>query len=391
VALVTPWRPDQSGIAEYNLRLASELGLRVDVDVVVSGSREEYPTPRENGLQLVANRDFEWLRAIRQYDRVVYCMGNSRFHRHVYELIRRRPGAVVLHDVQLTGFYGWYAGIERPEAPGQRLAERIGALYGARIPAETTSDLFPSWDRLEALGIYMTRELQSYAEQCFVHSQLACDVLELDRQPLDRSVPVSVLPFGMPEPAAKARGAASPAPTVISLGHVHEVKGLATLISAFGLLCTNVPNARLVIAGPSDHVETERWNSYAAEHAPGADMSLTGHLSSERYAELLRKADLAVQLRLVSNGEASAAVADCLAAGLPTIVTDVGWTGELPPSAVKSVPVAVEPAELSARMLQLLTDPGDREVISQAALDHARSFSFARVADAYMDALELRR
>ena len=42
------------------------------------------------------------------------------------------------------------------------------------------------------------------------------------------------------------------------------------------------------------------------------------------------RADLAVQLRSVSNGEASGATADCLAAGVPTIVTDLGWSGELP-------------------------------------------------------------
>ena len=389
LALVTPWLPERSGIADYNLRLAREIGHDVDVDIIVGGYVEDYPAPLERGVRLVGYRDMEAVASIRQYDRVLYCMGNSRFHAHTYELLRRRPGAVLFHDVQLTGFYGSYAGSERPENPQQALAERIHAMYGDRIPPDAIQDAPPTWDRQLALGIYMTRELQSYAEDVFVHSRYAHDIMELDRGMFDRQVPVSVLPFGMPEASASPRTDATDNPLVISLGYVHEVKGLAALILAFAILSAEMPTARLVIAGPTDAAESERWKSYVGEHAPEANIDIPGHISTEDYSELLRRADLAVQLRLVSNGEASAAVADCLAGGVPTIVTDLGWAGELPAGVVEKVPLGVQPELLCDRMRTLITDVAARTAMSRAALDHARACSFTQVAKVYRSVLGL--
>ena len=128
------------------------------------------------------------------------------------------------------------------------------------------------------------------------------------------------------------------------------------LISAFGLLLGRVPGARLVIAGPTQPSESERWHALANQVGAAGRVEIPGHVDEERYSELLRAADLAVQLRLVSNGEASAAVADCLAAGLPTIVSDLGWASELPEAAVEKVPTDVQSHLLHERMLRLLID-----------------------------------
>ena len=35
----------------------------------------------------------------------------------------------------MTGFYRWYAGVERPEEPERALAQRIRAMYGNRVAA----------------------------------------------------------------------------------------------------------------------------------------------------------------------------------------------------------------------------------------------------------------
>jgi glycosyltransferase involved in cell wall biosynthesis len=112
-------------------------------------------------------------------------------------------------------------------------------------------------------------------------------------------------------------------------------------------------------------------------------------VSPTAYAELLRTADVAVQLRLISNGEASAAVADCLSAGLPTILTDIGWLGELPADAVSPVPLGVSAAALAERMLELVTDGARWSAMSENARVHAAGASFSDAADAYLEALEL--
>ena len=391
IALVTPWPPERSGIADYNLRLAGELGRRVDVDVVVGRAVDLYATPSARGVRLIDVREFERLRDLHQPDRVLYCMGNSGFHGHVYELLRRRPGVVVVHDVRLTGFYRWQAGVECPEEPERVLVERIRAMYGDRLSADATRDGVPVLAQEAALGIYMTRELQSHAEQCFVHSNAAREVLELDRGPLDRQVPVSVVPFGLPDAAGTPRRGAAPNPLIVSLGHAHDLGAVATVIDAFALLAVQIPTARLVIAGHGgDPAGSESWHAYASEHAPNTNVELAGEVSGERFAELLRTADLAVQLEHGgSDGEGPTVVADCLASGLPTIVTDLGWARELPAEAAQKVPPGVAARQLKDRMIGLLAEDRNRTAISQAALEHARRCSFSRVADAYLRALGL--
>jgi glycosyltransferase involved in cell wall biosynthesis len=318
-------------------------------------------------------------------------MGNSSFHRHVYELLRERPGAVVAHDVRLTGFYGWFAGLERADDPAGRLAERIDTQYGARLPPAPSGEQSPSWERQSALGIYMTREIQQYAEQIFVHSRYAQAVLDLDRGVLDRQVPVSVVPFGIPPTKLQARTcrAVDDAPLLVSVGVVSEVKGLANLITAVSLLASEHKHLRLVIAGPGESGELRRWQDFAREAAPTVDIEIPGHLPSERYAHLLHTADVAVQLRTLSNGEASAAVADCLAAGLPTVVSDIGWASELPADAVARVPADATPTLIADRLTDLLDDTEARQAVSDGALALAEKWSFPHVAQEYLRALQL--
>jgi glycosyltransferase involved in cell wall biosynthesis len=317
-------------------------------------------------------------------------MGNSNFHGHVYELLRQRPGAVVAHDVRLTGFYGWFSGQERPEDPASRLAERIEAQYGQRLPP-TAGEQSPSWERQAALGVYMTREIQEYAELLFVHSRYARDVLELDRGILDRRVPIEVMPFGMSASQIKARRCIElgDSPLIISVGVVSEVKGLSSLIAAVSLVARERERTRLVIAGPAERDELERWRTFARETAPQIDVEIPGHLPADRYASLLERADVAVQLRTLSNGEASAAVSDCLTAGLPTIATDLGWVSELPPTAVSLVPLNATDRFLADRLNEIIDSRETRQILSDKASAHARACSFAHVAEEYIRALRL--
>jgi glycosyltransferase involved in cell wall biosynthesis len=308
-------------------------------------------------------------------------MGNSELYRHVYELLSRRPGPVVLHDVRMTDFYRGYAGVEHPDESDFAVAERIRAMYGLRLPHYATQQGMPPSDVQAALGIYMTRELQGYAERCFVHSSAARDVLELDRGTSDPPVPVAVLPFGMPPAAAPRHLRPGSNPLIVSFGDVTEVKGMATLMDAFALLAADMPTARLVITG---HV-----GRYARTQLSRASINFLGSVGAAWQTELLQTADLAVQLRLLADDQAPTLLADCLANGVPTIATDLGLAGDLPCNVVEKVPSIVNPQELKDRILRLLGDPGRLAALSLGGRDHARTSSFAAVADAYLNALGL--
>lgn len=389
LALVSPWPPERSGIADYSYRLARELGQRVDVDVIVGNPLDTYPRPMERGVRLVPASNFRLSERLRQPDRVLYCMGNSAFHGHVYELMRERPGALLAHDVRFTGFYRWFSEQENPEDPAGRAKERIEALYGTRIPKAKIAGGMPGWEEQSALGIYMTREIQQYAEQIFVHSHHACEILELDRGPLDKPVPITVLPLALPPVVDRDQRTIEQSPIIASFGMVSEVKGLDTLIAAIALLAESHHDIWLAIAGPGEQAELQRWRNLASELAPTVDTSIPGHMPEADYKRLLQSADVAVQLRTLSNGEASAAVVDCLAAGLPTVVSDLGWAAELPPDAVAHVPADCTPSGLARTLEDLIANQQKRRELGEGAHAYARKHSFTAVAAEYLQLLEL--
>jgi hypothetical protein len=94
LAYVSPLPPVKSGIADYSAELLPELAKYYEIDLVVD--QERVADPRVAGFP---QRSPDWLRAnAHAFDRVLYHVGNSHAHQHMFELVRDVPGIVVLHD-----------------------------------------------------------------------------------------------------------------------------------------------------------------------------------------------------------------------------------------------------------------------------------------------------
>jgi glycosyltransferase involved in cell wall biosynthesis len=388
IAWISPWPPDESGVAQYNARLVREIARSADVDVFVAGPVTRHPKPMERGVRLLPVHDLDLAAELRAYDAVVYSMGNSSFHKHVYESLMRRRGVVVAHDVRLVGFYGWYAGQERPEDPTARLADRLADAYRGRVDTTEFASRAPLPEEQMAMGLFLTDEIQRQADHLVVHSDFAADILRLDRSTEPRvHAPISVLPLALELRPERPRLDEGDAPVIVSFGVVSEVKGLATLIDAFAALLVSRPGARLVLAGPAPPGELDRWLAYAIEAGVGDQLSIRGFVDDDEYERLLASGTLAVQLRTVTNGEASAAVCDCLGAGMPTIATDLGWVNELPEDVLVRLPAEATPAVLAREIAALLDEPQRRERLAAQARRYAEEHSFRRVAERYLETL----
>jgi glycosyltransferase involved in cell wall biosynthesis len=89
---------------------------------------------------------------------------------------------------------------------------------------------------------------------------------------------------------------------------------------------------------------------------------------------------VAVQLQRPGT-ESMAEVAELLASGVPTVVTDLGPLAELPAEAVVKIEPTSDAAELARAMAGLLRDRGSRDTHAQAAKDHAKASSFTQAAE----------
>src|SRR5262249_2964362 len=112
----------------------------------------------------------------------------------------------------------------------------------------------------------------------------------------------------------------------------------------------------------------------------GRSVTFTGELTEEAYQRHLDEASVAVQLRQYSNGEMSAAVADCMAAGLPTIVSAVGGFVELPPESAVLLGPSATPRERGEVRVALLESPERRAALGAHARRHADRNSSGAVA-----------
>lgn len=411
IAFVGPLPPAPTGIARYSARLIEELEATgtVTVDAFADGPTPDQRAPDGRTPYRVAS-----LQAVEEvlggYDRVVYSLGNSHHHLGALAALRRRPGVVLCHDVRLTNLYRHEHG--RVWLLPGGLRRTLENMYGDLLPDRVGADGSVSSVDAGLYGLLMLREVVSSCERLLVFSEAARRLALLDGG--SRFAPrIAVLPFpfelpraGPPERVRKPdlRGGAGPGPvagaadrpgadagrTVVAhFGIVDPVKEPGLLLEAYGLARSALARPLLAFVGPVGEEPAAALRARAVDLGCSEELVLTGALPDPEYGSWLDRATVAVQLRRTTNGEASAAVGECLAAGLPTIVSDIGWARELPDDAVVKLPVAPPAPALAEAIVALATDGARRAALSQAALAEAGRRGAGVTARALLAELEL--
>jgi len=390
VAVFTAWPPEPSGAATYSRQLVERLADHADVDVIVAGDGDPdaYDRSLEPRVMLWPAEDFDWVHELRDFERFLYVLGNSPLHRHAMEALLRRPGVVVAHDVRFGALYaslqpGW---MENPVWTREKLYE----MYGDRIPAADLRRAPEDRGIQDQFGIYMSQEIQAHAEAVLVHSRYAADVLRMDHPPGATTAEAVVVGRGIPEAPISRNGAgAERTTTVLSHGAGEHPEAIDLLMHAFAGLAPERPGARLVLLGELEEGAQARLTETASNLGLSEAVRPLGHLEGDEYWRALASADVAVELRTSSDGEASASVCDSLAARVPTIVSSVGWLGELPSPAVLHVPRQCAPSELAGAIERVLDEPDLRGRIRAAQDSYAAANSYERVAERYAEILGL--
>lgn len=388
LAFVSPLPPEKTGIADYSAELLPELTHHYDITLITN----QPSVILAPALQALPRQSSEWLAEhANEFDRIVYQVGNSPFHTHMFELLREHPGVVVLHDFFLSGVLAY--------------EETTGAL-----PSIWTDALYQSHGylalqrRYAANGVPEAREtypcnldvLQS-ARGVIVHSEFSRTLARRwygeDAGNDWKLIPLVRTPAGKAERAAAraALGIADDTYVVCSFGFVDATKCSHRLVEAWlSSQLAKDANCHLILVG-ENHGGTygarllERINSSACAHR----IRITGWADVETYRRYLQAADAGVQLRSISRGETSAAVLDCMNYGLPTIVNANGSMADLPEDTVWKMPDAFSDTDLVTALEGLRGDEEKRQALSAAAsnLVHTKHHPTA-CAQQYAEAIE---
>ena len=376
VALVTPYPPDVSGIAEHSRDLAVALSADASVDVVVDrepGTGDSAPP----GGRLVSIGGFPVTHDIRRYDRVLYAMGNSSFHSRSLDALRRTGGEVLLHDGWLKGLYAW-----RAQQGGEPFEHALRRLYGDRLPSELRSAGWISDEDALRLSIRMLGDVIEAADVIWVHSRVAADAVRRDAARTQLDCPdVRVLPFAFPPVReAQPKPAGDARPLIVSMGLVAPSKQPDVLMESLAHLRNASVDAEIAFVGGLGDGYRHELEATADRLRIRRSVTFTSEVSDYEYRSWLDRADLAVQLRPASGGEASLTVAEAMASGVPCVASNTGWFADLPHDTLFRVDPACSASELAMTIRGALVDLPRRERVVATAREYARRNGMAKVA-----------
>jgi glycosyltransferase involved in cell wall biosynthesis len=399
-ALVGPFPPARSGVADYNARLTNRLVDQCDLDCFVDaydwtheGFRDEIFVDRreEVGRRRPSGSRARWFptRALgrsvdpARYDAVIYTIGSSWFHHETLAVARRYPGVVWFHDIDLVGLYITYAHrlLATEPAAAVELFREVLARYGSRAPdlSVTLNDLrWATHEPYHRSGLRLAAELACDSLTNIVSSQPARNLLEFDAGPLAPLAPIEVIPLAPPQWASRSVRSETYPPVVVTMGRQDNAKLPEQVIDAIAIVNQRQP-VRLAIVGEIWPDHRARLQQRVEVLRLGAVVDITGFVTDREYSDWIHRAVCAVQLRAPSKGEGSAAVADALAAGLP-VITNIPSCIELPDGTVDHINAEAPVETIAAKIQLLLDDPAHRARLRDGALRYVQSWSVDDVA-----------
>jgi glycosyltransferase involved in cell wall biosynthesis len=346
----SPVPPASTEIANHTIRVVSE--LRKHTTVTIHTTQDRYN--EDIGVQQYALDAYDW-KSINEADANFYNIGNNTdFHADIWEVSRRHSGIVILHDYALQHFFaGYFVGVlKRPEWYADVMQQEYG-VSGLQAATEYLSgalntDAMASRFPLASLAVRNSLGI-------VVHTRAAYDALSKTSIVPLRHIS---LPYRFSPPDVFTRW----------IEKKNARPDMRRRLVVFGYLG---PNRRLdaileALAGLPERDEFlldiygEVWDpnhvrERIKQHRLKRIVRFHGYV--EDLDDRLASADLAINLRYPSMGEASATQLRIWDHALPSLVTKTGWYAELSREAVAVVRPDAEVEDLRHHLRAFLQDP----------------------------------
>ncbi|MBV5278393.1 MAG: glycosyltransferase, partial [Campylobacteraceae bacterium] len=273
LAYFSPLPLEKSGISDYSAELIPVLSKYYEIDVIV-----DQPTVEDAWIKHNCNiRTIQWFKEnYNTFDRVLYHFGNSHFHQHMFDLLKKFPGIVVLHDFYLSGVL-WHM-----EWNGYQQSSLTNALIESH-GYNALKEKFHLEDISDVIWKYPANlEVLQNAFGVIVHSENSIRLVK--HWYCDE--------------------------------FFEKIKAIPLL-----RISLNKPNKQGV--KQKLLLESIKKSKYKNQ------IIITGWVSQDTFRDYLSVSDIAVQLRTLSRGETSAAVLDCMNFGIPTIANANGSMADL--------------------------------------------------------------
>lgn len=352
LAFVSPLPPEKTGIATYNVELIFALSKCYELTLI---SDQEEVAPLLKSRFRIENAQYLRQHA-KNFEQILYHIGNSLFHEQMPSLIKDVPGVVVLHDFYLGHLRAGQSAEQSSDSFNNLLylSHGYSALLDNVHGIEASILKYPvNWDILtRAIGVIVhSQYARNLVAQWYTKShQIEVQTIPLLSQSIER----------IPKSEARARlGLKEQAFVICSYGFLGESKQNHRLLNAFlaSALWQDLECYLIFVGECPDNDYGSAFKELIRSSGATDRVFITGFTSDERYQDYLVSADIAVQLRTNARGESSGTILDVMNYALPLIVNANGAMAELDTSAVYMLSEHFSDTELIAAIETLWRDP----------------------------------
>lgn len=286
---------------------------------------------------------------------IVHIHGTNQYSHAIYQLLVKR-GIKVL--VTVHGL----ANVEKRNA--LRKKKSLKSLYQYLVQSRTEFSLLSQVPQIIVDTEYVAEQIRS----CYTHGKIK------------RLPQMHVIPQGINQQYAMLQSLCDE-PIIFSLGAISKRKGHVLLVKAFELLCKQIPNAKLIIAGIiAEKDYYDELQQYIQHSQYTNQIQLCINLSQEQIFELYKRAKI---FALHTQEESQGIVfAEAMAVGLPIVATKVGGVPYVVKHGETGLLAEYEDIEAFARnMYMLLLDDDMYDLTSKKCKAEAQNYLWDSIAN----------
>ena len=391
IGWLSPLTP-ASGVGTFSHAIASHFPDEVDGEAIdLTLLYTDHPRIHQGRYRSIRIEDSDSFRnVLGLFDLLVYNIGNNtEHHETIFRLLRTHPGIVVCHDYVYQHYLA-----DRSMHSGRSFAsfaallmkfgDRGAGTYLARsrITSRLGKIRYSPWDSEVSAAQPMSEAILDLGSALVVHSRFA-------RSRVEQRFEGPILQLGMPHDQKAAKQAdlleawsiavkSKPVLHLVSFGHIQSTKCIDLVLEAIAASATLKRKLRYTIAGyVGDWTYLRRLEEMVATAGLKDLVRFETGVSDARLAELMRDADLFINLRRPNTEGSSASLIEQLDSGRPVVVLDSGCYGELPEEAAVKLPEDAGAEDLRLALEHLIAKPETLPIIARAGRAYARTWTCA--------------
>ncbi|WP_170000914.1 glycosyltransferase [Campylobacter sp. RM16189] len=365
LAFFSPIPNEKTGVSLYSEELLERLNDYYKLTVIV----ENLKNVRDDLKKKYDIKEVDYFfKNADSFDRIVYQMGGSSYHLYMYDIMKKFEGIVVFHDFYMSQLF-YHKDLRYTDI----FYDELYYSHGYHV-----------FDFLKEHGLAKTilnypanLSLIDYSLGIITHSnepKRIFDSLYGGNNDIFENIPLLRKPAKIsPKSESRKRLNLPENKFIIStFGYIGSTKLTLEAVEAFAktTLYTRENSILLLVGeGTSEHY-MNLINRAIKDNLLDGSVKFIGWTSDEEYREYLSASDVAIQLRIDSRGETSAAVLDCFNYSLATIINNHGSMKDLPRDCAYFIDEKFSTRELASAIERICKDYNLRENISKNAKEH---------------------